>query len=124
MTPEDYCKDVCGAKCCIHPVDLVTCPYLNANKQCSIYEYRFVRPDAEEREIVGTYITTDEKGNKKIKAFVCSRIKPLLDAGLIPQPIADQCCYQHPELLEGKNHGTEIRCEELAHIRIPRRADR
>ena len=114
MTPEDYCKDVCGAKCCIHPVDFVTCPYLNANKQCSIYEHRFVRPDAEEREIVGTYITTDEKGNKKLKAFVCSRIKPLLDAGLIPNEVASQCCYAHPELLRINQNGTKIRYSKLA----------
>jgi len=35
-----------------------------------------------------------------VKPFTCGRIEKIIEKGLLPKEIEDQCCFAHPELLE------------------------
>ena len=102
MTAKDYCSKVCGAKCC-RPHSGVempggSCPALDKGTNlCTIYanrlgfEFSATGPDGE----VGT--------------CRCSPVATF--APKLPEEIRAQCCYVHPELLEGSEE------EDLADAR-------
>lgn len=96
MTHDEYCIDVCKAKCCsiYHGPEKVNCPKL-IDSRCSVYKERF-KEGAEAKEIVGF---VQIGGN--IQPFICGRILDLISEKALPGWIEAQCCYAHPELLKG-----------------------
>jgi len=93
MEEAEYCRRICGAKCCyLHIGLLIPCPNLAADNSCSIYEERF-REDAPELLPVGRY---QHKG--KTKPFFCGRILSIADT--LPDEITKGCCVIHPHLLD------------------------
>lgn len=101
MTPDEYCISVCGAKCCYlrSDTEVVKCPRLIGSR-CSIYQQRF-RDECEAKEVVGLVRIGGDW-----QPFVCGQIADLLLEGALPDWVAAQCCYAHPELLE------DVRCSE------------
>lgn len=97
MTKDEYCINVCGAKCCTNPADGKRCPRLGKDSRCTIYKERY-RPGAPEVEAVALYVI-----GGKIKQFYCGQIETLLAQKQIAPEIAIQCVYAHPELLEKYN---------------------
>lgn len=90
----DYCRRICGAKCChLHrEQERIPCPNLAADNSCSIYEERF-HEDAPDILRVGHY---EYKG--KLRPFFCARI--LLVAHDLPEEVKKGCCVLHPHLLD------------------------
>lgn len=107
MTKDDYCINVCKAKCCRLWDESKTCPKLGPDCKCTIYKERF-GPDSPEEQVVGFYSSksADDDGHLMLKAFVCSRITKLIENKLLPEWVEKGCCYAHPELLEDQNHGS------------------
>ena len=94
MTKDEYCIEVCGAKCCrVGPKK--RCPKLGNDCRCTIYESRFAA-DAPDLVTVG-FIRW--KGKKQ--AIECGRIETILDK--LPRSITDGCVYAHPHLLDQYN---------------------
>lgn len=97
MTEAEYCKDICGARCCfkIDKELTVRCPKLNYDQTCSCYAERFA-PHMDDLVYVGSV-----EINKQRKVdFICTRISKLIESKQLPQEIEDQCCVAHPELLK------------------------
>lgn len=69
------------------------CPRLKDCK-CTIYDKRFSPEYGDYEEVARVKI-----GDNLIP-FICGRIEKLLKDKLLPEPIEQQCCYAHPELLE------------------------
>jgi hypothetical protein len=94
VTRDEYCVQVCGGKCCTHPVTKVRCPRQCADGSCGIYEHRYVRIGALKQEIVGFY-----EHDGKTLAFECGQILDLIAAKSLAPEVEAQCCYARPELL-------------------------
>lgn len=107
MTTARWCREVCGAKCCVmHVPDegKVPCPRLNANKSCSVYSERYAEgmPDL---VVVGYWKSRKYKtieGDEAIRPFWCGRIHQIIAAGQLPKEVVDQCCIANPHLLNDK----------------------
>lgn len=89
MTHDEYCMNVCGGKCCKlwyheEKEERERCPNLDRENKCMIHT-----------KWVNGYCgqTKDRIG------FNTMPIRELLRNKLLPQWIVDQCCYEHPELL-------------------------
>lgn len=107
ITKDDYCINVCGAKCCRYLNPERACPNLTPDNKCGVYQYRYTK-DAPEFEIVGWYKVKDNKGLTIIKPFVCGMIEKMLARNELPSLMKAQCCYAHPELLtEYNDDGTK-----------------
>lgn len=97
MTEDEYCKDVCGGKCCKVFTKVADdegnesheetnkCPNLNAQNQCDIYA-QWVN------NTCGTALIPGSLNVGNVNAWLAHKSSP--------QWIKDQCCYAHPELLE------------------------
>lgn len=100
MDKGAYCVQVCGGRCCtLHAENnqRVKCPRQSQDGSCSIYNIRYSPPLSEERLVkVGEW--QDVTG--AIRPFVCGRIDEIIAHKLLPEEIAQGCCYVHPELLE------------------------
>lgn len=88
MTEQEYCSQVCGAKCCaiwMGKSICAFCPQLKADRTCRDYENRLGFEFAirlPHRFVIGK----------------CSMVKDIT----LPKHIEDQCCVYHPELLDAK----------------------
>lgn len=82
------------------PLSRCSCPHLNEENLCSIYErrYRDGAPDEEQVALVTI--------GKKNYALMCGKINLLHESGRLEPEVAKQCCFIHPELLEGDYEGT------------------
>ena len=95
-----YCAKVCGGKCCFvydeEGDKICACPKLTKENQCAIYKERY-----EQGQPFKTSIVTPHKGQNKLVVLNCGEIKNIIKAGMLRKEIEDQCCFAHPELLEG-----------------------
>ena len=96
MTKDEYCINVCGAKCCTHSCGRV-CPHLRDDKKCAIYAERFADDQPDDQLVAITQSATS--GDPTLISFICTRIEVLIRDNRLPKAIADQCCYAHLELL-------------------------
>lgn len=100
ITKDQYCIQVCKAKCCYHPKYQIKCSKLTMDCKCSIYEQRFGEGSKEEQVVDFYQIKNKAKDSIDILPFTCSRISKLIETKQLAPHVEDQCCYAHPELLE------------------------
>lgn len=79
---DRYCIEVCKAKCCFTSAGK-RCPNLTAENKCGIYK-----------------LWKDNWCNYKTEEIWTVPIMYAIKNKLLPQDIAAQCCYAHPELLK------------------------
>lgn len=99
MTLEEYCSQVCKAKCC-HTRTGQRCPHLQTTCRCGIYAERFALGEPDKTVVARTRETDPATGKEYLRSWVCGRIAVLIRQGEIPQEIVDQCAVAHPELLQ------------------------
>lgn len=106
MEIGEYCKDVCGGKCChLRLPDEGTpipCPRLNDDNSCSVYAERY-KEGSDDVVVVGYWQSRKYKaldGTPAVRPFFCGRVTQLHAAGAIPPDVAAGCAVIHPELLE------------------------
>lgn len=87
---DEYCSSVCGARCCRRGGE--KCPHLTEENLCSIYEERF-SPERGDIELI-----LDGPGNP---VWICARVTVAIEMGALEAGTTENCCYAHPELLEG-----------------------
>lgn len=79
------------------------CPHCNDSNRCNIYAARFA-DDQPDSQLVGIAQQPSEFGaDPELIYFNCTRIKKLIERGLLPKEIEAQCCIAHPELLDDGN---------------------
>lgn len=107
MDKDTYCIEVCGGKCCtLYPTgeEPVRCPKQAEDGSC--YNKRYSEPFVHQRlVVVGQWkskVRRDIDGELITFPFYCGHIENIIAEGGLPEEIAKQCCYAHPELLEMK----------------------
>jgi len=97
MDQFTYCTKVCGAKCCTG-ANGVTCPHVQDDKSCGIYEARFSeeQPDV---QLVALVQIADKEKKLKILEIHCTRIEKLIAENKLPATLIAQCCIANPHLL-------------------------
>ena len=94
MTKDEYCIDVCGAKCCMWWKEKTVthiCPHLGKDRKCRAY-YRWKDNVCDE-----TYTVLH---NNELYEIRTKSIMTMIEEKLIPDWVIAQCCYAHPHLLE------------------------
>jgi hypothetical protein len=98
-----YCSKICGGKCCYVYNEVgkayCRCPQLTKENTCSIYKERY-----EQGQEFKTTIMANDGNGLTVVNFSCGFIKQILASGKLPEEIANQCCYNKPELLEGYDY--------------------
>jgi len=91
MNYGEYCVNVCGGKCCKlwdeNKKEVWRCPNQLPSGACAIFE------EWKDKGTCGKYFAEIEN--------TPMTIQEVLEKKLLPQWIEDQCCYKHPELLNG-----------------------
>ncbi len=95
MTKDEYCFNVCKAKCCYSPHGN-KCPHLAADNKCSVYHERFTLGMPVKWKSAEGY----KAGKPRLRVLQCSGIEELIKTKALPPAIRAQCVYVHPELAE------------------------
>lgn len=82
---DRYCIEICKGKCCFTPAGK-KCPNLGDDFRCKIH-----------------HLWKDDWCHYRDEEIFTAPIMYALSRGMIRKEIADQCCYQHPELIEALN---------------------
>jgi hypothetical protein len=105
VTEQEYCREVCGAKCCHLRLpdegEPIACPHLKSDNACAVYNVRYAE-GADDLVVVGYWQSRRYKtllGQPAERPFWCGRILKLHAAGMIPPEVAQGCCVIHPALL-------------------------
>lgn len=101
MNKDEYCINICKAKCCRDSVHGITCMHLCADSKCAVYAQRF-KPEALESLAVAV-----QEHQGKLYTIICNRIEKLLRENTLTPEVVSQCCYAHPELLTKESQNEE-----------------